>query len=57
MDRYEAALIGQYFQEQIKKKCWLNELVHNHPPINKIINTCEYCKTNGNIYVKDIKYF
>ena len=28
-----------------------NKISHNHPPLRKLVDGCEYCKKFGNIFV------
>jgi hypothetical protein len=41
-------LISQYFQQQLQEKCIKSTEYHNHPPVNFLVNSCDYCKKFGN---------
>ena len=46
----EISYIGKYIQDQLLSKCIQSNVLHNHPPVNFLVENCEYCKINGNSF-------
>ena len=47
--------IRNHIENEMKKNIDLiintKKLSHNHPPLRKIVEGCEYCKQYGNVFV------
>ena len=48
-------ILRNHIEMEIKKNIegFVNskKLTHNHPPLRRIVDDCEYCQKHGNIFV------